>query len=125
MTKGYRVKGGGGFFHCVCVCHCAILFYNVSVYVLVLLVYVCSFCNKKMQDHFTKWVEDQAICGKEALTVADAVVQDWILKHCTPVTLHSDRRKVFTAALHQEVCDLLCIAKTCSTAYCPQTNDMV
>ena len=32
-----------------------------------------------MQDHFTKWVESRAICGKEALTVADAVVQDWIL----------------------------------------------
>ncbi len=27
-----------------------------------------------MQDHFTKWVEGRAICGKEALTVADAVV---------------------------------------------------
>ncbi len=33
-----------------------------------------------MQDHFTKWVQGRAICGKEALTVADAVVQEWILK---------------------------------------------
>ena len=29
-----------------------------------------------MQDHFAKWVESRAICGKEALTVADAVVQE-------------------------------------------------
>ncbi len=36
-----------------------------------------------MQDHFTKWVEGRAICGKEALTVADAVVQEWILKNKT------------------------------------------
>ncbi len=43
-----------------------------------------------MQDHFTKWVEGRGICGKEALTIADCVVQDWILKHGTPVTLHSD-----------------------------------
>ena len=78
-----------------------------------------------MQNHFTKWVEGQAICGKEALTVADAVVQDWILKHGTPVTLHSDRGKEFTAVLHQEVCDLLRIAKTYSTAYRPQANGMV
>ncbi len=28
-----------------------------------------------IQDHFTKWEEGRAICGKEALTVADAVVQ--------------------------------------------------
>ncbi len=39
-----------------------------------------------MQHHFTKWVEGQAICGKEALTIADAVVQVWFLKHGTPVT---------------------------------------
>ncbi len=80
-----------------------------------------------MQDHFTKWVEGpgRAICGKEGLTVADAVVQDWILKHGSPITLHSDRRKDFTAVLHQEVCDLLQIAKTYSTAYRPQANGLV
>ncbi len=78
-----------------------------------------------MQDHFTKWVEGRAICGKEALTIADAVVQDWILKHGTPVTLCSDRGKDFTAALHQEVCDLLHIAKTYSTVYRLQANGMV
>ena len=85
-------------------------------------------CNNyivAMQDHFTKRVEGRAICGKEALTVADAVVQDWILKHGTPVTLHSDRGKEFTAVLHQEVCDLLWITKTYSTVYRPQANGMV
>ncbi len=33
-----------------------------------------------IQDHFTKLVEGRAICAKEALTVDDAVVQDWVLK---------------------------------------------
>ena len=78
-----------------------------------------------MQDHFTKWVEGRAICGKEALTVADAIVQDWVLKHGAPISLHSDRDKEFTAALHQEVCDMLRIAKTYSTAYRPQANGVV
>ncbi len=78
-----------------------------------------------MQDHFTKWVEGRAICGKEALTVADAIVQDWVLKHGTPISLHSDRGKEFTAALHQEVCDMLQIAKMYSTAHRPQANGMV
>ena len=33
-----------------------------------------------MQGHFTKCVEGRVICGKEALTVANAIVQEWILK---------------------------------------------
>ncbi len=78
-----------------------------------------------MQDHFTKWVEGRAICGKEALTVADAVVQDWILKHGAFISLHSDRGREFTAELHQGVCDLLRITRMYATAYCPQANGMV
>ncbi len=38
-----------------------------------------------MQDHFTKRVKGRAICGKEALTVADAIVQEWIMKHGAPI----------------------------------------
>ncbi len=78
-----------------------------------------------MQDHFTKWVEGCAICGKEALIVVDAIVQKLILKYGAPVSLHSDRGKAFTVELHQGVCDLLRIAKTYSTAYRPQANGMV
>ena len=78
-----------------------------------------------MQDHFTKWVEGRAICGKKVLTIADAVVQDWILKHGTPVTLHNDWGQEVMASLHQEVCDLLRITKTYSTAHCPQAKGMV
>ena len=78
-----------------------------------------------MQDHITKWGEGRTICGKEALTMAVVVVQDWILKLGAPITLHSDRGKELTTALHQEVSDLFHIAKTYSTAYCPQANGMV
>ena len=78
-----------------------------------------------MQDHFTKWMEGRAICGKEALTVADAAIQEWILKQGTPTTLRSGWGKEFTAVLHQEVCDLLRIAKMYSTAYHSQANSMV
>ncbi len=75
-----------------------------------------------MQDHFTKWVEGQAICGKETLTVADTIVQDWVLKHGTPVSLYSDCGKEFTTALHTGVCDLLHIPKAYSMAYRPQVR---
>ncbi len=42
-----------------------------------------------------------------------------------PISLHCDWGKEFTAALHQEVCDLLRITRTYSTAYRPQANGMV
>ncbi len=56
--------------------------------------------------------------------MADAIVQEWILKHGAPILLHSGRGKEFTAALHQD-CDLLRIVKTFSTVYRPQANGMV
>ncbi len=36
-------------------------------------------------------VEGRAICGKEALTVADTVVQEWILKHGTPIIVIGEK----------------------------------
>ncbi len=78
-----------------------------------------------MQDHFIKLVEGRAIFGKEALTMTNAVVQEWILKHGAPISFHCDRGKEFTATLYQEVCFLMRIAKTYSTAHQPQANGMI
>ena len=78
-----------------------------------------------MQDHFTKWAEGHVICSKEPFPVADAVVQDWIVKHGADISLHSDRGHEFTMENYQGVCDLLHITKTYSTAYRPQANAMV
>ncbi len=47
------------------------------------------------------------------------------MKHGTPITLHSEREKEFTAVLHQEVCELLRMTKTYSTVYRSQSNGMV
>ncbi len=71
-----------------------------------------------MQDHFTKWVEGRAVCGR----CCGAGVG---LKHALPISLHSDLGREFTAAHNQGVCDLLRIAKTYSAAYQPQSNGMV
>ncbi len=54
-----------------------------------------------MHDHFTKWVEDRAICGKEAPMVANVVVQDWVLNYDTPICVHGVWSKEFMVALHQ------------------------
>ncbi len=48
-----------------------------------------------IQDHFTKWVGGRAICGKEALTVTDAIVQEWVLKHGAPISLQKSSPQRF------------------------------
>ncbi len=56
----------------------------------------------------------------------DAVVQDGLDPETwVPVFLHSDSGMGFTAVLQQGVCDSFHIAKTYSSAYCPQANGMV
>ncbi len=78
-----------------------------------------------MQNNFTKWIEDAAVATKEAMLVADVIVNEWVYKHGTPLNLHSDRGTEFTAAMHRCLCDLLRIHKTYSTAYNPQSNGAV
>ena len=73
-----------------------------------------------MQDHFTKWIEGAAVATKEAMLVADVIVNEWVYKNGTPLNLHSDRGTEFTTAMHRCLCDLLRIHKTYSTAYNPQ-----
>ena len=53
-----------------------------------------------MQDHFTKWIEGTAVATKEAMLVADVIVNEWVYKHGAPLNLHSDRGTEFTAAMH-------------------------
>ncbi len=53
-----------------------------------------------MQDHFTKWIEGTGMATKEAMLVADVIVNEWVHKHGTPLNLHSDRGAEFTAAVH-------------------------
>ncbi len=66
-----------------------------------------------MKHHCTEWMESRAICGKAILTVADTMVQEWILKHGTHLSLRRYQGKELTTGLHKEVCDLLCIATIC------------
>ncbi len=78
-----------------------------------------------MQDHFTKWIEGATVATKEAMLVADVIVNEWVYKHGTPLNLHTDRGTEFTAAMHRCLCDLLRIHKTYSMAYNYQSNGAV
>lgn len=79
-----------------------------------------------MQDQFTKWVEDRAICGKTALSVAVTVVQHYVLKHANPPSPYTMVGAMnLTQNSTRGVCHLLHITKMYSTAYCPKANGMV
>jgi hypothetical protein len=48
-----------------------------------------------MMDAFTKYIEVAVIPNKEAATVAEAIFNQWICRHSTPVMLLSDQGKEF------------------------------
>ena len=75
--------------------------------------------------YFTKWVEAYALPDETTETVAEALVNDFVSRYGTPVSIHSDQGRNFESTLFQEVCRLLGIRKTRTTAYHPEGNRMV
>ena len=75
--------------------------------------------------YFTKWVEAYALLDETAETVAEALVNDFVSRYGTPVSIHSGQGRNFESTLFQEVCRLLGIRKTRTTAYHPEGNGMV
>jgi hypothetical protein len=76
-------------------------------------------------DCFTKWTESYAIPNIEAKTVAKKIVEEWVCRYGAPTLLHSDQGGQFEARLFQELCKLLGIIKTRTTALRPQSNGQV
>ena len=78
-----------------------------------------------IQDYFTKWVIAEPLVDKTSATVADAVFLRWITQYGCPGRMHSDQGCEFTSALFKEVCALLRIEKTVTSAARPQSDGMV
>ncbi|XP_049308039.1 uncharacterized protein LOC125777350 [Bactrocera dorsalis] len=78
-----------------------------------------------VMDYFSKWPEVYALPNQEAKTVAEAFVENWITRFGVPVELHSDQGRNFESSIFQEVCTLLGIHKTRTTALYPQSDGMV
>eukprot|EP00731_Ephydatia_muelleri_P007396 Em0003g1644a len=67
----------------------------------------------------------QLIVPKETVTVAEILVEEIFCRFSIPEQLHSDQGQQFEGKLMQEVCKLLHINKTWTTAYHPQSDDVV
>ena len=78
-----------------------------------------------VQDYFTKWVECFPMANMEAGTVAKIVVEEVVTKFGIPNKIHSDQGRQFESELFKEMCKLLQIEKTRTTAYHPKSDGMV
>lgn len=70
-----------------------------------------------IQCELTKFIEAYPLRSKDAVTVARAFVEQFILRYGIPREIATDRGTEFIANTMKEVCSLLKIGRTTSTAY--------
>ena len=81
--------------------------------------------NKFIQvvtDAFSKWVEVKALPTQTAIDCAEHLVDEVFSRYGCPLDLHSDQGRNYEAHLLKEICRLLEIRKTRSSAKHPQGN---
>lgn len=76
-------------------------------------------------DHFTKWCEAFPTKDQKASTVAQTLISKVFSRFGPPTILHSDQGANFETTLMHEICDIMGIAKTRTTAYHPQGDGQV
>ena len=76
-------------------------------------------------DCFTKWSEAYAIPNQEAHTIIKVFVNEFVSRFGTPLQLHTDLGTNFQSTAFRQMCDLLHIDKTSTTAMRPQANGNV
>ena len=78
-----------------------------------------------ISDLYTKYVVTVPLRDTTAATVANAIVEEWIMRYGAPDVLHTDRGTNFNSDLMQDICRLFMIDKTRTTPYHPQGNRQV
>ncbi|MES9881558.1 MAG: reverse transcriptase domain-containing protein [Sedimenticola sp.] len=73
-------------------------------------------------DHFTKWVEIMAVPDQTATTCANRLLNDVISRFGCPLTLHSDQGRNYESSIFRELCRLLEVKKTRTSARNPKCN---
>lgn len=76
-------------------------------------------------DYFTKFTEIFPLSHIEAETVPNTIFRGWIKRYGCPQGLHSDQGVQFESHIFQELCKMLQINKTRTTAYHPQSDGMI
>ena len=81
-----------------------------------------SCCVLCITDHFSKYVKAIPLPNQTAETVADAFLRCWVAVFGAPHMLHTDQGRNFDSAVIAEMCILLDIYKTRTSAYHPAGN---
>ena len=78
-----------------------------------------------VSDYFTKWVEAYPMRDMEAKTVAEILVSDFVSRMGVPMIIHSDQGRNFESKMFAQMCQLLGMKKTRTTAFHPAGNGLV
>lgn len=78
-----------------------------------------------LMDHFSKWCKEFSTKDQKASTVAAILLHKVFSRFGPPQVLHSDQGANFESNLMHELCDLMGISKTRTSAYHPQCNGQV
>jgi hypothetical protein len=78
-----------------------------------------------VSDYFTKWTEEYPLKNIEASTVADVIVEQFISRFGLPEVIHSDQCRQYESRLFKELCNVLGIQKSRTTAFHPKSDGMV
>jgi hypothetical protein len=76
-------------------------------------------------EYFTKWIECIPLRNQEAVTIAEALVENVFSRYGMPHELHSDQGRNFESQVMSSVCELLDINKTRTSPYHPQSDGRV
>jgi transposase InsO family protein len=78
-----------------------------------------------VSDYFNKRTEAFPMRNMEAETVASIIVEEVIARFGGPQVIHTNQGKQYESRLFQEMCKVLHITKSRTTAYHPQSDRMV
>ena len=76
-------------------------------------------------DYATRWIEAYALPDAKAETVATKFVCEFVCRFGIPKEMHTDRGTNFESELLREVCRILGISKTRTTAYNPKSDGLI
>ena len=74
---------------------------------------------------FTKWTESYPLKNITAKTVASTFVKEFICRYSLVREIHSDQGRQFESDLFKEMCSLLGIEKTRTTAFYPASDGLI
>ena len=78
-----------------------------------------------VMDHFSKWCEIFPTKDQKARTVAETLVSKVFSRFGPPTVIHSDQGRNFESNLMHEICGLMGMHKSRTTAYHPQCDGLV